>query len=96
MVILDKISKHWRLVSVPTGAGGAEARHSRLLANKHRQQMSVLQMIYKTHPQLVRGEPNVQVSDDVVRQWEADILATKNGSAVDIRNKINFLALAGC
>ncbi len=93
MVILDKIWKYWRLVSVPTGAGGAEARHSRLLANKHRQQMSVLQMINKTHPQLIRGEPNVQVSDDVVRQWEADILATKNGSAVDIRNKINFLAL---
>ncbi|WP_417582598.1 DNA breaking-rejoining enzyme, catalytic core [Nitrincola sp.] len=90
---MDNIWKNWKVVAVPSGTGGAEARHRNLLVNKHRQQITVLKMINETYPQLVRGELNVQVPDDVVRQWESEIFASRSGSATEIRNKINFLAL---
>ncbi|AVI61507.1 tyrosine-type recombinase/integrase [Halomonas sp. GFAJ-1] len=83
----------WKLIQVPDGAGGAEARHRQHLVNRRRHQMAVLELINETHPGLVHGERNINVPPDTSQQWEEALQAGDNRSVVEIRNKMNFLSL---
>lgn len=83
----------WKLIDVPNGAGGAEARHRQHLVARRRHQLAVLELLGETHPELVRGERDVSVPPEVSQQWEASLQAGGSGSVVEIRNKINFLSL---
>lgn len=82
----------WRLIDVPEGVGGAEARHRQHLVSRRRHQLIVLELLQETHPQLVRGERGVSVPLEVSKKWETH-LQDSGGSVVEIRNKINFLSL---
>lgn len=90
---LEEVWSGWALVNVPEKAGGAEARHRQHLVNRRRQQMAVLELLQETHPGLVRGERDVSVSPEVTEQWQELLQTTGSGSAIEIRNKINFLSL---
>ena len=83
----------WKLIDVPDGAGGAEARHRQHLVTRRRHQLAVLELLGETHPELVRGERDVSVPPEVSQQWEASLQAGGSGSVVEIRNKVNFLSL---
>ena len=83
----------WKLIDVPDGAGGAEARHRQHLVTRRRHQLAVLELLGETHPELVRGERDVRVPSEVSQQWEASLQAGDSGSVVEIRNKVNFLSL---
>ena len=83
----------WKLIDVPDGAGGAEARHRQHLVTRRRHQLAVLELLWETHPELVRGERDVSVLPEVSQQWEASLQAGGSGSVVEIRNKVNFLSL---
>lgn len=83
----------WRLIDVPEGVGGAEARHRQHLVSRRRHQLAVLELLGETHPELVCGERDVRVPLEVSQQWETHLQDGGGSSVVEIRNKINFLSL---
>ncbi|QOR37422.1 tyrosine-type recombinase/integrase [Billgrantia diversa] len=90
---MESVWSGWKLLEIPEGAGGAEARHRQHLITRRRHQLAVLALLWQTHPELIRGEPNVQLSPDITQQWEASLQAGGSGSVVEIRHKVNFLSL---
>ncbi|MGP5019153.1 tyrosine-type recombinase/integrase [Vreelandella alkaliphila] len=90
---VEEVWSGWKLIQVPEGAGGAEARHRQHLLNRRRHQMAVLELLQETHPGLVRGESDVSVPTDIAQQWEEALQTGDNRSVVEIRNKVNFLSL---
>ncbi|WP_417421291.1 tyrosine-type recombinase/integrase [Halomonas sp.] len=93
MFSFEEVWSGWKLINVPEGAGGAEARHRQHLVTRRRHQEAVLELLYETHPGLVRGEQGVIVPTDISQQWEETLQAGDNRSVVEIRNKNNFLSL---
>ncbi|APX91772.1 DNA breaking-rejoining enzyme, catalytic core [Halomonas sp. 1513] len=90
---LKEVWSGWKLIDVPEGAGGAEARHRQHLVARRRHQKAVLELMWETHPELVRGERGVRVSPEITRQWETTLQGAASGSVVEVRHKINFLSL---
>lgn len=90
---IEEVWRGWKLIQVPDGAGGAEARHRQHLVNRRRHQMAVLELLKETHPGLVHGERNINVPPDISQQWEEALQTGDNRSVVEIRNKMNFLSL---
>ncbi|QHD48574.1 DNA breaking-rejoining enzyme, catalytic core [Halomonas sp. FeN2] len=90
---VEEVWSGWKLIKVPEGAGGAEARHRQHLINRRRHQMAVLELLQKAHPGLVRGQYGVKVLPETTQQWEETLQTTDSGSVVEMRNKINFLSL---
>ena len=88
---VEEVWSGWKLIQVPEGAGGAEARHRQHLLNRRRHQIAVLELLQETHPGLVRGESDVSVPTDIAQQWEEALQTGDNHSVVEIRNKVNFL-----
>ena len=49
---IEEVWSGWKLIQVPEGAGGAEARHRQHLLNRRRHQMAVLELLQETYPGL--------------------------------------------
>lgn len=91
---IDEVWSGWQLIKAPEEAtGGAEARHRQHMVDRRRRQLTVLDLLWETHPELVRGESNAVVPLDVSQRWEETLQAPGSASVVEIRHKINFLAL---
>lgn len=91
---IDEVWSGWQLLKAPEEAsGGAEARHRQHLVSRRRRQLAVLELLWETHPELVRGDTGVVVPLDVSQSWEETLQGPDSASVVEIRHKINFLAL---
>lgn len=90
---LENVWSGWKLVDIPEGAGGAEARHRQHLVARRRHQLAVLELLGETHPELIHGEPGIKMSPEITQRWEEQLQGDGNNSVIEIRNKTNFLSL---
>jgi site-specific recombinase XerD len=90
----ESVWSGWKLTpKYDTAPGGSEARAHARLVEKRRRQLGVLKLLNKTHPQLIRGERNLDIPVEVVRGWVEMINSATDEPTYEIRDKINFLAL---
>ena len=83
--------KGWRLVEVPTAAGGAQARAARRVREKHKRQLEVLGLIEKSRPDVLVGTPGVSISNSQVNTWQEQIEEIDSDSVYALRDRLNFL-----
>lgn len=88
----ERLWSGWKTVDPEKGEGGSELRVYWRLKAKRRRQEAVLDLIARDHEELLYGRRDVEVSDEVVRQWQKNLTLDGENSIYDIRDEINFLA----